>query len=330
MKIKNCFLFGIIISFSLNCVDNAEQLYSTSFLKDYKAVRRYLKKEGFTKISFKTTDNLSLSGLFLSRPNATCNVIVCAGWLPGRKEGMATFYDLLPKNCNILLFDARGRGESEGSLIWNVWRYGIDEYKDILAAISWINYHNALPIILGGTCSGVFNAAHAVLNIIKKNRLERSHITGIFFDSGWGSVMTMSQSSAIANIKKYFTRVAVLFHGTKENIEHYPLYKICYPSIIRYFKIVHHLCAKPIIIRYEKMTNLFDKIHQISVPILFIHSYDDSHAAFSNACKLATLAPNKQCWWIKKSSHAKHHLIHKDLYKEKLTAFINTVINHES
>jgi hypothetical protein len=49
-----------------------------------------------------------------------------------------------------------------------------------------------------------------------------------------------------------------------------------------------------------------------------------------DAVKLADLAPHKQCWWIAQSSHAKHHLIHKDLYKEKLTAFINNALEGQA
>ncbi len=326
MKIEFSFLVIMLFSFYCYVIPHKEQFYSKSFLKNYKATRTALKDINFKKITFTTTDNLKLVGLFLSRSDATCNVIICAGWLPGRKEGMATFYDLLPEYCNILFFDARGRGESEGSLIWNVWRYGVDEYKDIIAAISWINNNNELPIIIGGTCSGVFNAAHAILHIIKNNTLEQSRIKGLIFDSGWGSVIAMSQSSAIANIKKYFIKTAVFIEGTKKKIAQKKFYTTSYSFIISCFKIIHRLCAKPLIISYEKTTNLFDKIHQITIPILFIHSYDDTHAAFSNVYKLAKLTPNKQCWWIETSSHAKHHLIHKELYKEKVIAFIENVI----
>src|SRR5437762_5915033 len=119
MKIKISFFAAIIFTLYSYGGQNKEQLYSISFLKDYKAARTALENAGFIKTTFTTSDNFKLAGLFLSRPHATCNIIICAGWLPGRKEGMATFYDLLPNDCNILFFDARGRGESEGLLIWN-------------------------------------------------------------------------------------------------------------------------------------------------------------------------------------------------------------------
>lgn len=323
----NLFLLAVsLLLFSTHCTENLDQFYSTSFLKDYKAVHKVLKKHGFRDITFKTTDNLTLSGLFLSRPHATCNVIICAGFFPGKKEGLATFYAFLPNYCNILLFDARGRGSSEGPLLYNLWRYGINEHKDISGAISWINKNNTLPIIIGGTCSGVFNAAHALIDLAKNGTLAKSRVKGLFFDSGWGSVLTMSQSVVIANIKKYLSKTIACMYGTKKNIDQRILYKLLFPLICHCFKAIHSISAKPLITPYEHTTNLFDKINQIPIPIFFIHSYEDVHADITNAMKLSQLAPNSRCWWIEKSFHAKHYLIHRNAYKEKLTAFIESVI----
>src|SRR5690606_23167770 len=108
LKIR-CFFVGVFfINSFLYCSNAFDDYYKTSFLKQYGRVRTELKSQGFREIYFKTPDGLRLNGLFLSRPNATCNVIVCAGWLPGKKEKMATFFALLPDYCNILFFDARG------------------------------------------------------------------------------------------------------------------------------------------------------------------------------------------------------------------------------
>ena len=199
MKIKNCFfLVSLFIMSSFYGTQSNEKFYSTAFLRNYLTVRKTLLEAGFEKITFETSDNYKLAGLFLSRPNATCNVILCAGWLPGRKEGMATFYDLLPENCNILFFDARGHGESEGSLLWKLWRYGIDEYKDITGAISWIHHNNTLPIIIAGICSGAFNATHAIAHLQEQNLIEHYNIKGLVFDSGWGSVTKIITTAPIA------------------------------------------------------------------------------------------------------------------------------------
>ena len=325
---QNFFLLSslILLSFFAQCTENLDQFYSTSFLKNYTAVRKSLKKYGFIDITFKTSDNLTLHGLFLSRPNARCNIIVCAGWLPGRMEGMATFYALLPEYCNVLFFDARGHGNSEGYLLWKLWRYGVDEYKDILGAISYLNQANSLPIIITGICSGAFNAAHALINLEKNNQHKKSNVKGLVFDSGWGSVTEIARTAPQAGIKKRLPALFALVYSTKTKTKQSSLYKLCSLLIQNLCTISYHLCTKFFVEYYEPITTLFDKIHHITSPILFIHSDNDSYAIKSDALRLAKLAPHTACWWIKRSSHAKHYLIHRDLYKEKLTAFIDAAI----
>lgn len=331
MKIKrNLLLISIFFCSFYSKADDSQLLYSTTFLRDYTSVKTFLKTEGFQEINFASSDQLSLSGLLLTRPNATCNVIVCAGWLPGKKEGMATFYDLLPNNCNILFFDARGHGESEGSLLWGLWRYGIDEYKDILGAVSLLNTHNNLPIVIAGICSGAFNAAHAILALEKNNLLTKSNVAGLVFDSGWGSVLKVVTTAPIAGIKKRIAAILRSLYTTKKTARRSYLYKISSYCAQHLCALGNYACALPLATQYNHITNLSDKINKISVPIFFIHSYGDTYANMDDAVALANLAKNKQCWWITQSSHAKHHLIHKEVYKEKLIAFINHVSNNQA
>lgn len=319
-------IFTILLSFSVQCTENFEQFYATSFLKNDTAVRLSLKEQGFAEITFKTPDTLTLHGLFLSRPNATCNVIVCAGWLPGKKEGMATFYDLLPTDCNILFFDARGRGNSDGSLLWKLWEYGVHEYKDILGAISYLNNANTLPIAIIGICSGAFNAAHALVDLAKNNKTESSRVKGLVFDSGWGSVTEIARTAPPAGIEKRLINLLKSIYTSKKQIQQSYIFKLC--SLITHinYTMSYHLCTKHVTNHYEGITTLFDKMHHITTPILFIHSSDDTYAIKSDAIRLSRLAPHSTCWWIKESFHAKHHLIHKELYKNKLHDFLNTII----
>jgi len=328
MKIKTPLLLVIIsgIIFAQNDTD-VSKFYSMSFLKNHRAVRRSLRNIGFQPITFKTCDHFSLAGLFLSRPNATFNVIICAGWFPGKKEGMATFCALLPENCNILFFDARGHGQSNGSLLWGLWRYGVDEYKDILGAITWINKNNHLPIVIGGICSGAFNAAHAIIHLEKNNLLQHYNVKGLIFDSGWGSVVKIITTAPVAGIKKRLAAALRYIYTTKKDLENSYLYQFSSYCARHICSLGYHLAARALTAQYNHLTNLYDKIHRISIPILFIHSYGDTYADMDDVVKLSALTANKQCWWIEKSFHAKHHLLHKDLYKEKLETFITIVTN---
>ena len=324
---KELSLALLFIASLTQCNDSLDKLYSTAFLKNYAAVRQELIKEGFKQVTFRTEDGLILSGLFLARPNARCNVIVCAGWYPGKKEGMATFYALLPDNCNILFFDARGHGESEGSLLWQLWRYGIDEPKDITGAIVYLNNSNSLPIFIVGICSGAFNAAHAMISLEKNNKDVVSNVKGLVFDSGWGSVSDIIRTAPAAGIEKRLMSLFASWYKTKKKLLRTGYFYKIITLFSHYSGSLGSLvCRKLFTQHYEKITTLFNKMHHITSPIFFIHSYDDTYADMSNVIRLSTCTPHKKCWWIKQSFHGKHHLIHKELYKEKLTTFIDACL----
>ena len=328
VSLKTClFSFLIIISSATQSTNLKDKLYSTSFLKQHTTVRQELIKEGFAEITFISEDGLKLSGLFLSRPNAQCNVIACAGFYPGKKEGMATFYSLLPDNCNILLFDARGRGDSEGPLLRELPWYGINEYKDITGALSYLNQENDLPIFLIGLCSGAFNAAQALIHLEKDDKTAASKIKGLIFDSGWRSIIKTTRSSSINNINQAILLLLKPLYKKNQIAKNSYPYKILSTCNSYCSTIIHSLCAMPIFSLHDHITNLTDKIHTISSPIFFIHSYND-YIRIEEAKHLSKFALNKQCWWIKNSPHACHHLAQKEAYKEKLTAFINTNLHH--
>lgn len=322
-----CILLLLIASYAHGAADSLDQLYETSLLKNCAATRKKLIKEGFEKITFATPDGLTLSGLFLERPNARCNVVVCAGWYPGKKEGMATFYALLPKDCNILFFDARGHGESEGPLLWQLWRYGINEPKDIIGAITYLNKNNSLPIFIVGVCSGAFNAAHALIALEKNDKGMSSNVKGLVFDSGWGSVSDIIRTAPAAGIEKRLMSLFASWYKIKKKLLRTGYFYSIITLFSRYSGFIGSIiCKKLFTQRYETTTTLFNKMHHITTPILFIHSHDDTYADMHDVVKLSTCTPHKQCWWIEQSFHAKHHLIHKEMYKEKLAAFIDACL----
>jgi hypothetical protein len=147
------------------------------------------------------------------------------------------------------------------------------------------------------------------------------------FDSGWGSVLDVTASASFANIQESLIAVFKYLLQDKEIIKKSLIFKLSNNCAHYIWHIAHRLLIKPCIKKYESKTNLFNKIDRLNTPILFIHSYDDQHADIKSVIKLSKHAPISSCWWIKKSYHTCHHLIHKDLYKEKIIAFIDTVIN---
>lgn len=327
---NNRYLLFILL-LSIECVaTNLDKYFDTSFLAQYDKVHSALIKEGFEEIFFKTPDNFTINALFLERPHARSTVILCAGWFPGRKEGMATFYALLPDDANILLFDARGHAKSEGTHFWTIWRYGLNEYKDVIGAINFVHNRTHKPIIIYGLCSGAFHAAHALIALTKKNLIQQLNIKGCIFDSGWPSVTIASKTAIFRDIEiKLLKSIARLYnikpyHHARSTV----LYKLCTNLAYGIFSSIHWLLFKPALAWYEPKTSLFDKIGTIKTPLFFIHSEDDTYVKIADVKKLASSSStNHTHWWIKEPSrHAYHHLKHQQAYQKFLTQFINKIL----
>lgn len=307
--------------------------FDTSFLADYKQVARSLKEENFNEVSFKSTDGLRLEGLYLKRSDARYTVICCAGWWPGNKEGIATFYTLLPHDCNILFFDARGHGNSEGS--FRRLNYGVHDYKDIIGALEFIHKDTSKPTLLYGLCAGAFNAAHALFELQEQNRLDALQVSGLIFDSGWISVGRTSYSVAIAKTNEMLMKRVASWYV----LPHYREAKktrlfSCFSSLSNLLIGCIHTVLSPFLRHYDPTTNLLSKAQKKAlhnVPCFFIHSYDDACASLADVQMLAACIPHKTCWWIDKpSKHACHYLKHTNEYKQYLHEFIASVVGAEN
>lgn len=301
--------------------------FDTKFLVQYDAVAAQLKSDGFQEVYCTTSDNLKLHALYFEKLDASCNILCLAGWLPGRKETLAPFFSLFGERCNLLFLDARGHGKSQGPLLSNLWRYGIDDYKDIIGALEFLHHKNGKPIIIIGLCAGAFNAAHALINL--QDRAQQLNVKGFVFDSGWASVQTASVSAPQAGareilLKKFAALYALQDHTQAQSKIPFKLAHITSKTVLY---ILHTTIFKLSLKYHDKTTNLFDKIHHIKIPIFFIHAFDDEFTTIKDAQILSSKMPHSTCWWITEpSKHAGHHIKQTATYQEKIDSFIDYVL----
>jgi len=299
--------------------------FDTQFLNNAGLVAATLKEEGFTHGYFTTQDGTRINYLFGKRADATCTLIACGGWFPGKKEGLASLYKLIPESCNLLLFDARGHGGSDGYLFSSLLRYGQHEYKDVMAAIEFTYAQTGLPSIIFGLCAGAFHSVHALTALKNHPRVPTDAVAGLVFDSGWGSLMKTSRSVPKAKIRDVIKNSLAKIWD-KKTIECSRLFNGMMYCADLVYDVCHYCLYKPFV--DEKNTNIADKIADVSVPVLFVHATDDAYVCIDEVKKLADRVPCKQCWWIDQPSrHARNHLKHKHAYKEKLAAFITQSIS---
>ena len=87
----------------------------------------------YQEITFPATDGLLLSAWFIPSPEARATIICCHGY-PANKSDILPTVSFLYPDFNLLLFDFRGHGDSQGKLV----TFGLRESRDILGAIKYL------------------------------------------------------------------------------------------------------------------------------------------------------------------------------------------------
>lgn len=88
----------------------------------------------YENISFKTSDNLLIKGWFIPAKKKQNKTIIVTHGYPFDKNNILSGTYFLTEKFNILLFDFRSFGESEGSYT----TFGYNEKRDFLAAVDWL------------------------------------------------------------------------------------------------------------------------------------------------------------------------------------------------
>jgi pimeloyl-ACP methyl ester carboxylesterase len=250
-----------------------------------KTSHTYLVNECKAKpITLTTQDGLKLAGLLMMRPRARRTVVMCHGY-GMTKEYMRPYVDMLPDD-NILLFDFRAQGESEGDTI----SIGFHEKKDVLAAIAHIQEHEQLkklPIIGLGVSMG----AASLLSAAK----ECPHaFKGIILDSTFARLVdqvcqTFAKRTGLPTMP--FMKVAVFLFEYLAN---------CRITDVMPCEFIEKVCC----------------------PVFIIHSECDQVSALTSAQELYDHAPSAEMWVVKKSRHGYICLDHSNEYRERLNKFV--------
>jgi len=246
-----------------------------------------LKREHITPITFKNNDGMNLAGLFVTRKNPKANAVLCHGF-KSSKEFLYSLIDMFP-DWNMLLFDFRAHGQSEGPMS----SIGCNEYNDIIAARQCLDEQTKnlqkLPTILLGVSMGGASALKAV-------EMKPDICDVLITDSAYAS---LDQT-----IYKTFVE--------RSGLPEYPFFTIV-KALFQYFGGCD----------VENMTPS-KSMRSIKQPVLIMHSCNDALIAPSEAIKLFENASNSNSkLWI--SPHCRHawlHVYRADLYKQKINTFI--------
>lgn len=264
--------------------------------RDYKAFVKEVhellaQKHPFQLVHFTSEDGVNLAGLWIKREKPTATMVVCHGFRCC-KETMYEYADLFP-NFNILFFDFRAHGKSNGEYI----TFGFHEYKDVLVAAHWAKKRaqhehrgiTPMPLVVLGVSMGGASALLAA-------EFDKDLADALVIDSTYADLLKTLGTA--------FTR--------KAKLPRYPFMPV--------LKQMLHFWGKCEV----DMIKPVRSVEAIDKPILFIHSCLDMLITPDAALALYAASKNKstKIWVAPTGRHGFVHREHPEWYAKKVTHFL--------
>lgn len=248
-----------------------------------------IKRPDVAQITIKSTDNLNLAGFLIVRPHAKANMVLCHGY-KSAKEFMYDMIDMFP-DFNLLMFDFRAHGKSDGSII----SIGCHEYKDVIAAVDFMRSQipERLPLVLHGISMGA-------ASILKATEVKPDLCDVLIVNSAFARLHTTMLKS----------------FSEKSGLPYYPFYPVV-KTLFQYYAHcnVHDMSPE-------------ESVQKIQQPIFFIHACVDKLIAPCDAISLFANAQNKdsRLWIGPRCRHATLHMYHTEIYKKKVMQFLKRTL----
>ena len=230
-------------------------------------------------------DGLNLYGEYYNFGFDRCVMI-----LSGRTESLKYgYYFAIPysqNSCNVLVFDPRAHGLSDGE--FNT--VGFEESKDIIA---WAEYlrdnHNVKEIIFHGICIG---AAGGILALTSGKCPDI--VRGIVTEGMFPNFAESMKNHLIERKKPVF----LMYDLINARMKHYTS---------------HSMDIGPI-----------DVIEKLNVPLLMLHSKEDIYSTPEYAQKLYDLAgtKDKKIVWFEHGRHSMLRITDTELYDTSIESFL--------
>jgi pimeloyl-ACP methyl ester carboxylesterase len=239
----------------------------------------------YESVSFKSTDNLLLKGWFIKSPNPRGTILLTHGYNGNRGNlKIAKFLNSL--NYNILMFDFRGHGHSEGDSI----SMGYNESQDVLGAIKYLRQRSDVDTT---NLYGMGQSMGAVALIFAEE--EEPSFKGLILESTY---TTLHQNTATR-----FKRV-------------YGLPKFPFATTLTFFG--------NIILNINSFSHSpLEAIHTIQKPTLLIHDSLDEGVTTDDAYALhnAANAPTS-LWVVNNAKHIDAYNTQTSTYEKKIMHFL--------
>lgn len=240
----------------------------------------------YDRVQFESQNNLTVKGWFIDGSTDTCIILA-----PGKGQNRWTLLDYAPflhqAGYDLLLFDPRGAGRSEGKR----WGFGYLESRDVLESIRFLKAEYSLESIgVLGRSAGATAALIAAL--------EGTQIDAVVADSPFASIKLASES-----------------YG---NYKNNPLFDIVFP--------LYSLGANQMLgVDVNAKSNLQRRIGELEIPVLFIHGKEDEVLFPKNSRILYQKKPDpRKLWMVDGAGHVDAFDQKPEKYKDSVIRFFDS------
>lgn len=234
-------------------------------------------------------DKLQLKGWFLPAPASQKTVIFVHGYRKNRLQedvpALAIAREMVGKGYNVLLFDLRNSGESQGELT----SVGQFEKRDLLGAIDYVKSRGGQGKhigLLGFSMGGV---------------------TSVLAAAEVKEVEAMVIDSSFADLTAYL----------KENL---PVWSNL--PAIPFTRMILTLIPPVTGIHPDEVSPV-QTVSQMKTPVFFIHGKADTTTPYKNSEQLyqAAASPDKELWLVDSADHVKSYQVQSKEYIKRVTGF---------
>lgn len=243
----------------------------------------------YEDVTFVSRDGTRLAGWFIPGHTRAAVAIVHGAWV--NREGLLFVAEWLNRRggLNVLLFDLRGGGESDGDTV----TFGYHERADLLGAVDYLGYRPEIDAQRVGAYGSSIGAAVALL--AAADGLE---------------VAAVVADSPYTNLEELIGRSFRAFTGL-------PAFPFA-PLVVR-------LAEWETGLRAAEVAPL-EVIHRISPrPVFLIHGENDDLIPHDDSRQLYAAAGEPRALWVVPGAgHTRGHATAREEYEERVVAFFHT------